>query len=72
MGFKTSSDYLDDNTKDEIKKAIQFLIDGGWKSKDEICERIRFDFNVPRGAVLELMREMDKKNKKSNNDSNSN
>ena len=69
MRFKTSSDYLDENTKNGIRKAIQFLIDGGWKSKDEICERIRFDFNVPRGAVLELMREFEKKNKKSNNDS---
>ncbi len=72
MRFKTSSDYLDENTKDEIRKAIEFLIDGGWKSKDDICERIAFDFDVSRGAVIYLMRETDRKNKKSNNDLNFN
>jgi hypothetical protein len=66
MRFKTSSDYLDENTKNEIRKAIEFLIDGGWKSKDEICERIAFDFDVPRGAVLDLLREFERKNNKSN------
>ena len=70
MRFKTSSDYLDDKTKDEIRKAIGFLIDGGWKSKDEICERIAFDFDVPRAAVIDLMKQSNKNNIKSNHDSN--
>jgi hypothetical protein len=61
MIFKTSSDYLDENIKNEIRKAIEFLIDGGWKSKDKICERIAFDFEVSRGAVLDLFREIEKK-----------
>jgi hypothetical protein len=67
MIFKTSSDYLDENIKNEIRKAIEFLIDGGWKSKDEICERIAFDFEVSRGAVLDLFREIERKNNKSKN-----
>ncbi len=66
MRFKTSSDYLDNNTKDEIKKAIEFLIEGGWKSKDELCERISHDFDVPQAAVIEIFREWEIKNKKSN------
>ena len=66
LSFKKSSDYLDHKTKNEIIKAIQFLIDGGWKNKDEICERISFDFDVSRGAVINLMQEYDRKNKKSN------
>ena len=66
MRFKSSSDYLDDNTKDEIKKAIEFLIDGGWKSKDELCERLSLDFNVPRAAIIDIFLEWGMKNKKSN------
>ena len=66
MRFKTSSDYLDNNTKDEIKKAIEFLIEGGWKTKDELCERISLDFNVPQGVVIEIFREWEIKKKKSN------
>ncbi len=67
MIFKTSSDYLDQNIKNEIRKAIEFLIDGGWKSKDEICERIAIDFEVSRGAALDLFREIERKNNKSKN-----
>ena len=59
MGSK-SSDYLDRVKKDEIKKAILFFKEGGWQSKDEICELISKDFDVSRTAVFEIYREIEK------------
>ena len=58
-----SSDYLDQIKKEEIRKAILFFKDSGWKSKDEICELISKDFDVSRTSVFEIYREIEKTEK---------
>lgn len=58
-----SSDYLEQDRKDNIKKALLFFIDNGWKNKDEICELISNDFDVSRTAVLEIYGEIEKNQK---------
>ena len=60
MKYSSSSDYLDENKREEIKKAVSFFVEGGWTSKDEICKQIAMDFEVSHTAVYDIMRELEK------------
>ena len=63
MSYSNSSDYLEEKTREEIKKAVSFFIKGGWTSKDEICKQIAMDFGVSHTAVYDIMRKSKKLSK---------
>lgn len=58
---RRSIDYQDTYTKEKIKSAIRFFQDSGLEDLNEIYDIIAKDFGVSKTAVLEVVRDMEKK-----------
>ena len=55
---RKASYYLDDKTKEAIKKSILFLRKSGLNTDDQIFDKIRLDFDVSLSAIKELSGEL--------------
>ena len=58
---RRSIDYQDANTKEKIKDAIRFFQDSGLENLNEIYDIVAKDFGVSKVAVLEIVRDMEKR-----------